>query len=256
MKLSVSLLTLLVCLLARLPAASGHGFGISHFGNQIVANSGDVLHADLFRHDIDMVSATDYTTGHGLFNKSSSPPAPNMVFGGTDTFRFDLVGPLLYSDGFVVTPAIAGVTMDADHTQSPNENRQIDGSSSGITAGFPVSATSSHHIQWTLSGAPVPDGAYAVKYRISAFAGGDTNAPYDPKDVLVVFDTEGATWGSGPLGELEDAQSLLYDFAFASSNGPGSGSAGIPEPGTLGLGLVGLGLLHMRRRRKRQSLSL
>ena len=250
MKIYVSLIAVTLCMLANLPVAWGHGFGISHFGNQIMANSGDVLHADLFRHEIEMVSATDYTVHHGLFSKSASPTAPNLAFGGTDTFRFDLVGPLLYSDGFIVTPAVAGVTLDADHTQSPNQNRQIDGNSSGITAGFPVSATSSHPMQWTLSGATVPDGAYAVKYRISAFAGGDTNAAYDPKDVVLVFDTEGATWNAGPLGDLEDAQSLLYDFAFASNNI--SNSSGVPEPTTFALGLIGLGILQVRRKRQRR----
>lgn len=244
MRFVLGLFALCACLWGPSSTAHGHGFGISQLGNQIVANSGYALHPDLFRHDVTEFSPTDFSMNHGLFSKTASPTLPNVAFGGTDTFRFDLVGPLLYSDGIIVTPAM-GVTLDADHSQSPFQNTSITGSSSGITPGYAVSATSSHHVTWSLSGATVPRGAYGAVYRISGLDNGNPLTPFEFEDVMLVMDTQNTTWGVGPLGTLADAQEMLYQFAMVELE-----ASPAPEPTTLTMALVGLvGWQTLRRKR-------
>ena len=256
------------CLLALASTALGHGFRIARSGNQIVALTQDpvVLYQDLFRHDIEQVSLTEYTANHGMIQRyTSGAPAPYASFDAADTFRFDIIGPLLYSNGFTVTNAPANVTMNAFHSQPPNQSIFFDGSSNNTSVGFPVNANTpsgfrvsatgggaSHHVQWTLESSPgtVPHGAYGVHYRISGYDDNDLSAPFDPTDVLIVFDTEFAPWGTAPLGQLSNAQLLLYEAFQAQLNSEAITAAPEPASGLMVLGAL-LGVSHLRAKRRK-----
>lgn len=255
---------LAMLMLASSPVAFGHGFRLARSGNSIVTISQDgygVLYNDLFREQLN-----DYTTyyegAHGLISRyTSGAPAPYSNFDATDSFRFDVIGPLLYSDGLTVTTAASNVTMTGLHLQPPNQSIVFSGSSNNTSAatpvnidtpnGFQVSATNSHHVSWSLNATSgtIPEGAYGFQYRISGYDDNNPNAPFNSADVFMVYDTEGANWGTGGLGQLLDAQLLLYEAYQQQAFAP----TVAPEPASW---LIVLGTLlgtQACRRKKRQT---
>jgi len=186
-------------------SALGHGFVIKIVNNKITIESSEdpVLnplnytpYGDSFQ--AEMSPATPYDTtlfaNHGSVTGYQQPgitvhsPAQPAV---DDVFHFDLVSPLVYSDGFTSQATPGDVNM-LIHKGTTSVN--VTGTAAN-TPGFNITAYSAHETLKYLSNWSV-DGAYAYAYRVSGHtAAGAAFVTSEPM-VVVLFTPTFADPGS------------------------------------------------------------
>ena len=193
-------------LLQAAEVACGHGFELTLENNRIVAD-----------HNSFKDAFTD--VGDRFFAEDGGIEAGTGFTIPGDTFRFDVVTRLWFSDGTAAVPAAPGVMLEiSDATATNVEN--LTGNTVG-RPGFRLSGTASDgEINWTLKGANIPDGVYGLAYVASGE--NQTGEPFLPSDRLVLALRTPDFAGNGPAAE---------NAVFA---------AAIPEPSSLSLASLAL----------------
>jgi hypothetical protein len=170
----------------------GHGFEI-HLDNGQIAIEID---PDATLIDLGPLTFVDDLTNVGGGQSFATNGAVGMRdgsgFGAEDTFRFDLVGRLWFSDG---GPTVAAPTQQLTvQDETATLAAHLDGKSNGA-AGFAISAADSHELSWTItdpSAAPPVPGVFGWSYVVRG-ADGDGQSYQSSAPVFVALHTEGLT---------------------------------------------------------------
>lgn len=212
----------------------GHGFNISLDGNQLTSSSAT------FAHELDPPLLNSMT--HGFFNKVTGQ------FDSNDTFRFDIVSPLFYSDGSGAELAGPGLSVTGYSTASLSDiplSSQVVSDATGAPSGlFVGSVLSTHGMEWVLSDG-APDGVYGFAYQISGYADGNLATAYDPVTVVLGMHTDAFDGDANLVVAQQQVLEAAAQFAAASA---------VPEPASWLLGFISAlalaGLAWRRRRTK------
>ncbi len=223
-----------LALLLAAQAVWGHGFNILLDANQLTSSSAT------FVRELDPPPLNSMT--HGFFNKVDGQ------FDSSDTFRFDIVSPLFYSNGSGAELAASGVSVTGYSLASLSDiptSSQVMSDATGAPSGlFVGSVLSTHGMEWVLSDT-APHGVYGFAYQISGYAAGDFQAPYDPVTVVLGMHTD--AFDGDPNMALAQQQVLEAAAQFATASA-------VPEPASWLLGFISAlalaGLAWRRRRAK------
>ena len=171
---SLTMLVLIVPL-GFCQSALGHGFQLSLSGNQLVGTGDDFLEGKTTNPST-FSSAWTNVTASALYNKGSGgvsvSASGGLSLANGDTLSLEFATPLMYSSGGAASPVAPGVGLafnsyvSSTYTLPNLIGASILSGSLVLPGRLDVSGTTSHSIQWVLSGSPIPAGVYGFAYRV------------------------------------------------------------------------------------------